>query len=312
MGMQVGNRSRCWSQYNQSLIARGDIRVWIDEDTLSQWKHDNVLPKNGRPYLYSDTAIQCFLVFKILFSLPLRATQGLMQSILDLMDAGLTAPCYTTICRRQRALEIDLKGSNTLNSERTGPCDLVIDSTGLKIYGEGEWKVRTHGASKRRTWRKIHLAVDPETFIIKAAVVTTNDVADGEVLTDLLDQVEEPINAVAADGAYDTVACYDSIRKRRAEAVIPPRQNAKIIQHGNSKKPSLNRDDNLRKIRQVGAKRWKQDTGYHQRSLAETTMYRLKQLLGPKLSARLFESQAVEAFIRCAILNDMLRIKVAA
>ncbi len=184
---------------------------------------------------------------------------------------------------------------------------VVVDSTGVKVYGEGEWKVRKHGASKRRTWRKLHLGVDEATGEILAAVVTTNDVADCEVLPQLLDGIDEEIEQVTGDGAYDTQDCYDAIDQQGASASIPPRRNAKIWQHGNRKAPPHPRDENLRRIRKVGRQRWKQESGYHRRSLAETTMFRLKTIFGGKLRRRTFDTQAVELFLQCAALNRMIQ-----
>ena len=153
--------------------------------------------------------------------------------------------------------------------------------------------------------------MDEATGEIVAAVLTTNDVADSEVLPDLVAQVEEPIKQLSGDGSYDQRPCYDTLRKRQAEqgqtlrVTIPPRHGARIWQHGNSQAQRLARDENLRRIRQVGRAQWKEESGYHRRSLAETTMFRKKTIFGDKLSARGFESQASEAFIRCAALNKM-------
>jgi transposase len=176
------------------------------------------------------------------------------------------------------------------------------------VYGEGEWKTRQHGVSKRRTWRKLHLGVDEATGEIVAMVVTTNNVADGEVLEDLLDQIEHEIEQVSTDGAYDHRHCYDEIDARGAKAVIPSRKDAKVWQHGNRKDKPHQRDENLRSIRKHGRKRWKRDSGYHRRSIAETTMFRLKTIFGGNLSARKFDNQAVELFIKCAALNRMIQI----
>src|SRR5205085_1447229 len=130
--------------------------------------------------------------------------------------------------------------------------------------------------SKRRTWRKLHLGADETTGEIVAAVVTTNNVADSQVLAEMLEQAEDELEQVSGDGSYDKRSCYEAIRKRQAKAAIPPQRNAKIWQHGNSKQERLIRDENLRRIRQVGRKAWKHEVGYHRRSLAETQMYRVK------------------------------------
>ena len=141
-----------------------------------------------------------------------------------------------------------------------------------------------------------------------AAVVSTNDVSDGEVLPNLLNGIDDEIEQVSADGAYDQRKCYDAIRERQATAAIPPRKGAKIWQHGNTKAERHIRDENLRRVRKVGRKRWKRESRYHRRSLAETTMFRLKTIFGRRLSARTFDNQAVELFIKCAALNRMIQM----
>lgn len=185
---------------------------------------------------------------------------------------------------------------------------MVVDSTGVKAYGNGEWKTRQHGISKRRTWRKLHLGIDETTGEIISAVATTNDYHDSQVLGDLLDGVESAISQVSTDGAYDTNSCYEKIQQREAKAVIPPRKNARIQQHGNCQAAPLPRDENLRAIRQVGRKKWKRKSGYHRRSIAETTMFRLKCIFGGTLSSRQFDNQAVELFLQCAALNRMIQL----
>jgi hypothetical protein len=184
----------------------------------------------------------------------------------------------------------------------------VVDSTGVKVYGEGEWKTRQHGVSKRRTWRKLHLGVDEATGEILAAVVTGNETHDGQVLEELLDQIEGDIEQVTTDGTYDHRHCYDDITQRGAQPVIPPRKDAKIWQHGNCKAPPHPRDEHLRYIRKHGRKKWERDSNYHRRSLAETTMFRLKAIFGGKLRSRKFDNQAIELFIQCLALNRMIQV----
>src|SRR5262249_17252447 len=151
---------------------------------------------------------------------------------------------------------------------------------GLKLYGEGEWKVRQHGASKRRTWRKLHLAVDAETHELQAVMLGDAGIADAEMVAPLLEQVGRPIESAAAAGAYDQRKVYTGLLPRTPRVAIPPRGNARIWQHGNSAAPPLVRDENLRRIRRVGRRRWKREAGYHKRSLAETAVFRFKGLFG--------------------------------
>jgi transposase len=185
---------------------------------------------------------------------------------------------------------------------------VVVDSTGVKVYGEGEWKTRQHGISKRRTWRKLHLGVDEATGEILVGVVSTNDVHDGTVLNDILDGTEDRIEQVSADGAYDHRHCYDEIAERQAKPVIPPRKDAVIWQHGNCQAAPHPRDENLRYIRKHGRKKWQRDANYHRRSLAETTMFRFKTIFGSKVRSRKFDNQAVELLLQCAALNRMIQI----
>lgn len=237
------------------------------------------------------------------YGLPLRATEGLTRSLLKLLGVELSVPCYTTLCRRRRSLEVELP-----RRKKSEPLHMVVDSTGIKVYGEGEWKVRQHGYTRRRTWRKLHLGVDEATLELVAVAVTTNDFKDSQLLPDLLAQVEEKLSQVTADGAYDSRNCYEAIRQRKARATIPPQKKAKIWQHGNSKAERHIRDENLRLIRKKGRREWKRESGYHRRSLAETQFFRVKTIFGERVSARSFAGQAAQLLVRCAALNRMTHL----
>ena len=219
------------------------------------------------------------------------------------MSVELQLPHYSTLSRRAKRLNIALSVPPTQGSRH-----VVIDSTGIKVYGEGEWKTRKHGISKRRTWIKLHLGIDEETGEILAAVVTPNSTGDGEVLGELLDEIDDDIEQVSADGAYDCGYVYDYIDDRDATAAIPPRKDAKIWFHGNRKGPAHPRDENLRRIRKVGRSAWKEEIGYHRRSLAETTMFRFKTAFGGKLSSRKLTRQANELKVQCLVLNRMIQV----
>jgi hypothetical protein len=301
--MKPQYRIRNWSEYNAGLKARGSLTFWIEESVLEQWVVKELSGKAGASVLYSDLAIQTMATVKAVYRLAGRQCQGFLESIFELMGIDLPVPEHSTLSRRIGKLSIELP-----IVPKAGARHVVVDSTGVKVYGEGEWKTRQHGVSKRRTWRKLHLGVDEATGEIVAMVVTTNDVADGEVLEDILEQIEDEIEQVSTDGAYDHRHCYDEIDARGAKPVIPPRKGAKIWQHGNRKDKPHPRDENLRAIRKHGRKRWKRDSGYHRRSIAETTMFRFKTIFGGNLSARQFDNQAVELFIKCAALNRMIQI----
>jgi hypothetical protein len=236
-----------------------------------------------------------------LFHLARRHSEGFLQSLFKLMGVQLPVPDHTTLCRRLGKLEVELPAVNPSKARH-----VVIDSTGVKVYGEGEWKVRQHGWSKRRTWRKLHLGVDQTTGEILAAVVSSNNFSDADALPLLLDDIDGEIEQVSCDGAYDQRKCYEAINERQAKAAIPPRQGARIWQHGNCKIQRLSRDENLRRIRKVGRTKWKSESGYHRRSLAETTMFRLKTIFGAKLRSRQFDNQAVELLLQCVALNHMI------
>ncbi len=301
--MKPQYRIRNWSEYNAGLKQRGSLTFWIDEAVLEAWIAPDLSGKRGASTYYSDLAIMTMATVKSVYRLAGRQCQGFLESIFELMGIDLSVPDHSTLSRRLSQLEVELPVV-----PKEGARHVVVDSTGVKVYGEGEWKTRQHGISKRRTWRKLHLGVDEATGEILAAVVTTNDVHDGEVLSDLLAQIDDTIEQVTTDGAYDHAHCYDEIAEREAKAVIPPRKDAVIWQHGNCKAPPHPRDENLRSIRKHGRKQWKRDANYHRRSLAETTMFRFKTIFGGNLSSRKFDNQAVELFIKCAALNRMIQI----
>ena len=283
---------RNWSEYDRALVNRGSLTVWFDEQSIAQgWTPPR--PKGrGKPGSYSDLAIQTCLTIKTLFRLPYRATEGLVRSLMGLCGLALPVPDHTHMSRRAATLSAAIP-----RRKRNGPIHVVVDSTGLKIFGEGEWKVRQHGVGKRRTWRKIHLAVDESAKDIIGVEVTSADWGDSEVFAPLLDQVEGEVSQVSADGAYDTEGTHAAIAERGAKATIPPREGA--VPWGEDHP----RDAILNEIAAKGRSGWKNDSGYHRRSLAENMMYRLKQL-GDRLYSRTFERQVTEAHVRVAIINQ--------
>ena len=296
-------RLRNWSQYNKALVARGSLTLWVSQDVLSTWHNSARTGQRGTPALYTDTAILCMATLAEVYGLPLRATEGLTRSVVRLLAVALRVPSYPTLCRRRCALAVALP-----RQRKSAPLHLVVDATGIKVYGEGEWKVRQHGYRRRRTWRKLHLGVDEATGELVAAVVTTNSFKDSQILPDLLAQVGDEITQVSADGAYDSRNCYDAIRARGAQAAIPPQKRARIWQHGNTKRERHIRDENLRAIRHTGRAQWKRASGYHRRSLAETAVFRVKMIFGERVGARSFDGQAAQLLVRCRALNRMTHL----
>jgi hypothetical protein len=293
-------RIRNWSAYEKALVQRGSITFWLSDDFEKTWGHVGE-KQRGAQFVYSDQAISIMLTVKEVFHLTNREVEGFLRSVFKLLNLPLTVPDHSTLSKRSKTLKVKLP------KKAHGRLSIVMDSTGMKIYGEGEWKVRTHGKSKRRTWRKLHVGVDPVSGEIQAAALTENSVSDDEMAETLLQQIETPIERFAADGSYDNRRVYASLHNHspHAQVLIPPRKNARIWQHGNTHAERLKRDENLRYIRKHGRSTWKQDSGYHVRSLAETTMFRLKTIFGDDLSARLLATQTTQALIRCATLNQM-------
>ncbi|MGX7347073.1 IS5 family transposase [Acetobacter pasteurianus] len=287
-------RTTNWSSYNAALKKRGSLTVWFDPSM--NWEG---LPmgRRGRRQSYSDAAIQTCLTLKVLFGFALRQTTGFVESLLRLAELAWSVPDFSTLSRRQKSLTVDIPYHGS-----SGPLHLLIDSTGLKVEGEGEWHIRKHGASKHRIWRKLHIAIDEGSMEIRAVEMTGNGVGDAPVLPVLLKQIpdEEEIASVTADGAYDTRRCHETIAERGAQAIIPPRKNAKPwrpISAG-----AIARNETLRACRHLGRAIWKRWSGYHRRSRVETKMHCIK-LLGQRLSARNFDRQITEVHVRIAVLN---------
>jgi len=298
-------RVRNWSSYNKSLVQRGSITLWIDEEVLASWHPEaEGQRQRGGQIKYSDQAIECLLMVKAVFQLPYRQAVGLGQSIIDILGVEVKVPDYTTLCKRSVDLAVSIPRSNP-----DKPKHVVVDSTGMKIYGEGEWKVRQHGYSKRRTWRKLHLSVDENNHEIQAVVLTEASVDDAQAGQHLLDETPGAIEQVSGDGSYDKAKFYEACTRRGVKRItIPPRRDAKIWQHGNSKNTPLPRDQNLRRIRRIGRKQWKLESGYHRRSLAETAVFRFKTIFGNTLSTRCLSRQLTEARIKASALNRMTQL----
>lgn len=256
--------------------------------------------KRGRQPTYSDAAIQFCLSLKCLFGLPLRQSIGLVESLLKLSGLNWPVPDFSTVSRRQKELEVEIPYRG-----KTDVLHLLVDSTGVKMLGEGEWKTKKHGAEYRRQWRKVHLGIDAQTLEIRAIEVTSNSIGDAPVLPALLAQVSTPIGTVSGDGAYDTKACHAAIAAVGAEAIIPTRKNARLWK----KYPpgAERRNEILKATQRLGRTIWKKWSGYHRRSLVETKM-RCFKLLGERVMARDFDRQVAELQVRAALLNRFTQL----
>lgn len=290
-----------WPAYNAGLVSRGALTVWLDMTP----SHEKPVGQRGRgrPNPYTDQAIQMLLTLKPVYRLPLRALMGLAQSLKALVWPDLPVPHYSALSRRAQRLEVVLPIRRS-----PGPLHLVVDSTGLKLFGEGEWKVRQHGYSKRRSWRKVHLGLDVHSGQVCAALMTHQEVGDGEILPELLKQIppDTTIEVSGGDGAYDTLGCHQVIAQHGATPSIPPREKAAAWPK--TTPGSAWRNQAIETIAKVGKMKWKQISLYHQRSLAENIMYRFKTLTGSRLSARRIGSQSTEVSIRVGIINLMCAI----
>jgi hypothetical protein len=297
-------RIRNWRDYNRSLVNRGSLTFWISEDLLANWIEKQKSGGRGASPRYTAAAMLAMASLKFVFSQAGRQTCGLVASIFQLLKVQLPVPDHSTLSRRMAGLEVGLPVKQSAKARH-----LVIDSTGLKVYGEGEWKVRSHGYTKRRTWRKLHLCLDAATGEVIVAGASENSVSDCQMFPEILRAVAEEIEQISADGSYDRRKVYEAVNQRAIKrAAIPPRRGAKIWQHGNSRKERLIRDENLRVVRKKGRAKWKREANYHQRSLAETGVFRFKTIFTDKLQSRNQENQFQEMIIKCAALNRMTHL----
>lgn len=303
-------RVKNWPAYNRSLIARGSLTLWVNESVISSWYYEGP-SQRGAQYTYSDQAIEMALTLRRLLNLGLRQTQGLVYSLWVLMglEEALDVPDYSTLSRRQADLTIALPVQPS-----DGPMDLVVDSTGLKVYGQGEWTARQHGASTRRTWRKLHLGLNADSQEVVAQQMTEAYGDDARQLKPLLAQIDTPVARCFCDGAYDRWHAHRLLAYPPAgqpapiEAIIPPCENA---QHRQSKRRYRHieaRNQRVKAMKKRGRKKWKQQSGYHRRSLVETAMARFKRIVGPQLQARTWMRQQTEVQIGCALLNRFTQL----
>jgi IS5 family transposase len=323
--MSSSYRLRNWSQYEHALEQRGSLTLLLPENTLRAWsaaagaaakrRGRSGARHRGRPRTYSDEAITSLLTLQMVFHLGLRETVGLARSLFARLQLDIPVPDHTTLARRRARLRLGLPVSR-----RPAPLHLVVDSTGLALRQEGHWQLhRTTGQqAPRLTWkchyRRIHLGVDEATGELRALGVSSMSVTDGDMFPALLAAVSAPLTQVTADGGYDEWKCYAAVaaRPERPRAVFPPPRfgrrphHPRIRQHGNCRAPPLDRDEHIRRIRHVGRKRWKVESGYHRRSLAETFISRDKRLFGDRLTSHSFDSQCTEVFLRGALLNQFL------
>ena len=292
---------RNWAEYDAALRCRGSLTLWVTAEAMDHWAAQPRSTPGGQCF-YSDLAIETSLMLRLVFGQPLRQTEGLMASIFALLGVDLKVPDHSTVSRRAMSLESISKRC----ALPAGPAHILIDSTGLKVFGAGEWLQEKHGQKSRRSWRKLHLAVDASTGLIVASILTEQDVDDPSQVGPLLDQIEHEIGQVTADGAYDGEPTYETIEKRdpQIQVVIPPRVTAQPSAHFETE--PTRRDAHLLMIQSLGRLGWQEACGYGTRALVETTMGRYKAIIGPRLRARDWRGQRTEAAVAVAVLNRML------
>ncbi|MGM4986078.1 IS5 family transposase [Rhizobium sp. 11_C7_N12_5] len=299
MKFQVTN----WAEYEAGLRRRGSLMLWMTPEALSSWQAPKRTTRGGQPR-YSDLAIETALTLGLVFGLRLRQTEGFLTSVLTLMGLDLAVPDHTTRSRRASKRRLP-DGRRQHQARGKGHVHVLIDSTGLEIYGAGKWLEEKHGAKSRRNWRKLHLALDAGSGDIIAHVMTDQDAGDASQVEALLDQIDAPTGQFTADGAYDGSPTYDAVTWHSAGAmvVIPPRANAV---KGPDADPLSQRDRHIAAINTDGRMKWQAATGYGKRSLVETAIGRYKSIIGYRLRARSFGAQQTEVSIGCAVLNRML------
>jgi Transposase DDE domain len=299
-----------WPDYDRALQRRGSLTVWVTPEALAAW-HPPLTGGRGRPRDYSEVAIETGHLLRLAFGRPWRQTEGLLRSLATLLGADVGVPDHTTFSRRSPGLSL---AGSLAQAQRTGPVHVVIDATGLKVYGAGEWRVETHGGRGKRTWRRLHLAVDPGSGEILASELTTTEEGDASQVGPLLDQIQGPIASVTADGAYDGEPVYRAVAERQpdppAAVVIPPRATA--VPGPSADTAPSQRDGHVRMIQDKGRMGWQKAVGYGRRSLGETAVFRYKVIIGRGLRARTLPSQKTEAWAACSVLNRMTRLGMPA
>ena len=306
-----------WREYDESLRRRGSLTVWFSDEVIEAWKASPRTGRGGRPE-YSDLAILTGLTLKAVFRLAYRQTEGLIGSVIGLLGLDLAVPDHSTLCRRAETLEVPRpkpRGAGAGADDAAGgadggaePVHLLVDSTGLKLIGAGEWLVEKHGTKRRRSWRKMHLGVDADTGRIVAATLTDRDEDDAAQVGPLLDPVAEPVASVTADGAFDQDRVYADVAERHpdADVIVPPRSTA--VPSATAETVPTQRDRHLRLIAEKGRMGWQKATGYNARARAEAAISRYKRVIGDGLHARTDRRRATEVNVGVHALNRMLEL----
>ena len=292
-------RVRNWASYDRALVHRGDLTIWFHDDAIASWEPDPSGAR-GRPHRYSSLAIETAVTLRLVYKLPWRQTEGLLGSLMRMLGLELSVPDHTTLSRRARCCRVSV-----FPRDQSGALELVVDATGLKVFGQGEWAAWKHGSRKTGPgWRKLHIGVD-ENGTIVAGALSDAGTADASVVPQLLNQVDTPISRFTADGAYDRRAVYEAVLRAGVapRLVVPPIRTAVVA--GPSEPLLGQRDEAIETISQVGRREWKKSSGYHRQAKAENAFFRYKQVVGRRLRARTGQGQNMEVRVACDVLNRM-------
>jgi hypothetical protein len=291
-----------WAEYDAALRQRGSLTVWFSDEAIAAWRAEPRTTRGGQPH-YSALAIRTALTLRAVFRLALRQTEGLIGSILQLLGLDLAVPDHSTLSRRAETLEVPKPSPSS-----GGPVHLLVDSTGLRLCGPGEWLLEKHGTQRRRAWRKLHIGVDADMGQILASELTTSDVDDGSQVGPLLDQITGPLASFVGDGAYDQSGTYSTVTQRHpeAEVIVPPRSTA--VLSDDMEIAATQRDRHLQSIAEHGRMGWQKRSGYTRRALVETSISRLKRVIGDALRSRTDRHRATEIAIAVQTLNRMLEL----
>ena len=287
-------------EYDAALRRRGSLTVWFTDAAIAAWQAEPRTTPGGQPH-YSALAITTALTMRTVFGLALRQTEGLIGSLVALLGLALAVPDHSTLSRRSKTLDVP-----PLRRLAAGPLHLLVDSTGLKLGGAGEWLVEKHGTSRRRCWRKLHIGLDGESGEIVAIELTKKESDDAARTDALLDQITDPLASFTADGAYDQDRVYETVAERHPDAavIVPPRATA--VPGPSAATAPTQRDRHIQEIVEHGRMRWQKSSGYNLRAKVEAAIGRYKRVIGDTLRSRTDQTEATEVAIAAAALNRML------
>jgi hypothetical protein len=290
---------RDWTKYNKQLVNRGKINFWIKPEVLKPWK-DKRKKKNGHPFFYSDDLIKAMSYIRFKFRISLRETEGFFRSVVKIQKGAMPVPCYTQVCRRMKTLDLPAE-----LLERRNITDIVLDTTGLKVYGEGEWRAEKYGGKK--SWKKLHLALDPESGKLLLAEITDEHVHDTTYLEEALRRGNRRRGKILIDGIADSKRCYGLAKKYNKVLLTPPKRGAII----RKEKEYERRNDAVKIIRGLGNDRlarsiWSKLVGYNKRVVIESMMSRWKRLYGGDLKSHCVQRKKVEVQIKAMMINSMI------